>query len=455
MLESMRTLFQSTFPFRPARLPIFYGWWILVVSSLGIVASIPGQTMGFSVFTPILSEELGLSLSSISTAYLIGTVLAGLFLPQVGRWFDQLGARVMGTLACVVMGCGLLYLSQVDAVAQLASSQIPALPPHASSFAAITVGFFGLRFTGQGTLTMTCRSMLGKWFNSKRGLALSISGIVVSFSFSIAPRVLDLGIEHLGWRETWWIMGCGLITGIAAFVWLFFRDNPESCGLHMDGIPPDQVKEETHEDLIIYREFTRAEALRTVPFWIFNLVIGLHSFVVTGYTFHVVAIAEDLAIPRATILAAFVPASLLGIAISLFLGWISSRVRLKYLLAVLTLGGFLFSLGPAFRLPGTEQYLILGLGLSSGTFGILSGMVWPRFFGRKHLGAISGVNMATMVYGSAAAPLCFSLCHDLLGSFQTLFMLTATLYAVASVSTRWADNPQRRLKPSLPPASQA
>ncbi len=98
MLETMRALFHSTFPFHPARLPIFYGWWILVVSSLGIVASIPGQTMGFSVFTPILSKELGLSLSSISTTYLIGTVLAGLFLPQVGRWFDRLGARVMGTL---------------------------------------------------------------------------------------------------------------------------------------------------------------------------------------------------------------------------------------------------------------------------------------------------------------------------------------------------------------------
>lgn len=450
-MEPMRGLFHPSFPFRPSRFPFFYGWWILVVSSFGIVASIPGQTMGFSVFTPILSDALGLTPSTISTAYMIGTVAAGLLLPLIGRCFDIIGARAMGTLACLFMGVGLLFLSQVDRIAVGAAHAVRGIPASWFAFLAITLGFFWLRFTGQGTLTMTCRSMLGKWFNSKRGIAISISGIVVSFSFSIAPRVFDLGIQHLGWRETWLLMGLLLMTLIAGFVWLFFRDNPESCDLCMDGIAPEAVRIETHEDLIIYRDFTRAEALRTGAFWIFNLVIGLHSFVITGYTFHVVAIAEDLGIAKSTILAAFVPASLLGIVISLIAGWVSARVRLKYLLALLTFGGVVFCIGPTLKLPHTEISLIIGMGVGSGTFGIISGMVWPRFFGRKHLGAISGVNMATMIYGSAAAPLCFSLCLDFTGSFRSIFALATGVYVIALISTRWADNPQRRLKPTQAP----
>lgn len=36
-----------------------------------------------------------------------------------------------------------------------------------------------------------------------RSIAISISGIMVSFGFSIAPGMLDLGIQSVGWRGTW------------------------------------------------------------------------------------------------------------------------------------------------------------------------------------------------------------------------------------------------------------
>ena len=61
-------------PFAPSRLPFFYGWVIVFAATIGSIFSIPGQTMGFSVFTDVLIEELGLSRardrpsSSISTS---------------------------------------------------------------------------------------------------------------------------------------------------------------------------------------------------------------------------------------------------------------------------------------------------------------------------------------------------------------------------------------------------
>jgi len=38
-------------PFSPARLPFFYGWIILFAGIIGMLMSVPGQTVGVSAFT--------------------------------------------------------------------------------------------------------------------------------------------------------------------------------------------------------------------------------------------------------------------------------------------------------------------------------------------------------------------------------------------------------------------
>ena len=55
-------------PFAPSRCPVFYGWVIVFAATLGAIFSIPGQTMGFSVFTDVLMAELGLSRVELSLA---------------------------------------------------------------------------------------------------------------------------------------------------------------------------------------------------------------------------------------------------------------------------------------------------------------------------------------------------------------------------------------------------
>jgi len=61
-------------PFAPSRLPFFYGWVILVAGTIGILMSIPGQTMGVSVFTENLLADLDIERNNLSLAYLVGTL---------------------------------------------------------------------------------------------------------------------------------------------------------------------------------------------------------------------------------------------------------------------------------------------------------------------------------------------------------------------------------------------
>ena len=60
----------------PAKSPVFYGYVVLVIGSIGIYCSIPGQTIGVSVFTDPVKDALGLSRNQFSNAYMIGTILS-------------------------------------------------------------------------------------------------------------------------------------------------------------------------------------------------------------------------------------------------------------------------------------------------------------------------------------------------------------------------------------------
>jgi cyanate permease len=49
---------------------------------------------------------------------------------------------------------------------------------------------------------------------------------------------------------------------------------------------------------------------------------------------------------------------------------------------------------------------------------VINTVTWPRFFGTKHLGAISGYAMSWTVIASAAGPYLFSLSLKFTGSYK-------------------------------------
>ena len=51
-----------------SRVPFFYGWVMMPVVLLTLVATMPGQPFGISVFSPYLRASLGLSVVRLSPA---------------------------------------------------------------------------------------------------------------------------------------------------------------------------------------------------------------------------------------------------------------------------------------------------------------------------------------------------------------------------------------------------
>jgi len=72
-------------PFAPAKIRPFYGWIIVFVGVVGIVMSMPGQTVGVSAFTEHLLQAFNLTRNQFSFAYMLGTILSSLFLTKAAR----------------------------------------------------------------------------------------------------------------------------------------------------------------------------------------------------------------------------------------------------------------------------------------------------------------------------------------------------------------------------------
>ncbi len=170
----------------PAKSPIFYGYVILVIGTIGIYCSIPGQTIGVSVFTDPVKDALGLSRNQFSNAYMIGTIASSLVIGRAGVWFDCYGAKYVAFFAALTLGIT-LFLCSWSAKMSMHLRALLATDSWVVSFNLITVLFFMLRFAGQGVLTMASRNVIMIWFDKNRGKVNAFSSVALSFGFSSSP----------------------------------------------------------------------------------------------------------------------------------------------------------------------------------------------------------------------------------------------------------------------------
>ncbi|MEH6571155.1 MAG: MFS transporter [Halioglobus sp.] len=394
-------------PFSIKRLPFFYGWIIWFVSTLGFLFSIPGQTMGLAVFTDPLIEALGLSRTQLSLAYLLGTVGSSLMLTRAGRWYDRMGGRVITTLASVALAVMLIFISSTEVLMKLLGGGA------GTAFILIMLGYFGVRFFGQGVLTSASRNVLLLWFEKRRGLVSSARGVFVSLGFSLAPLGLAWLIASAGWyRSLWWLaLGC---VGFAVIAYIFLRDNPTDCGVHIDGAASSQLGSKNSEPYSANLE----QARRSPVFWIFALSLSIHALFGTAVTFHIVSVFAEAGRSQAEAFGYFLPMAIASTSINLLAGWMADSRRLKPFLIAMLLG----FIGGAWGLLHLETQwgywlLVAGFGGAGGLWSVLSNLAFIRNFGAMHLGEISGLCTSAMVFGSAIGPALFSVGLDLSGSY--------------------------------------
>jgi MFS family permease len=373
--------------------------------------------MGVSVYTDHLIENLNLSRIEISTAYMIGTLISSLVMTRAGMFYDRFGARIAAAGSAMGLGLCLMLLSRSVQVTALSSALLK-ISSKKMAFSFMIVGFFGIRFFGQGVLTLVSRGMVMRWFDSHRGYASALMGIFTSFGFSYAPRILQGMIDLSSWDRSWMIMGIVMFILIAPFIFAIFRDSPEECGIEMEeGMKIKTGSRKKGADPEV--SLTLGEARRDPKLWCYMLLLFFWALYNTGFTFHITSIFGSQGKTTAQAVAIFLPISILSLGFRFLGSWLSDIIDLKYhyyltILSIIT-GAY------ALTLPytaGAAALLIIGFGIAGGLFGVLNSVTWPKLYGREHLGAISGMAMSFIVAGSALGPWGFSLMEKIWGDYR-------------------------------------
>lgn len=431
---------KSRFSIQPGSFPFFYGYVIAVIGTIGIWASLPGQTVGVSTFTDPVMNALGLTRDQFSIAYMAGTVLSSFILTYAGKIYDQKGATFTGTLAALLLGITLLLCSFSDVIAG-SIGQIIGISHWIVPFSLMVILFFMLRFSGQGVLTMVSRNMVMKWFDHHRGRINAFSSVSVSLGFSASPIFIDMLIQSNGWSGAWHIMALSMI-GIIVLILLFYKDSPEKYGLIPDGGPQHKTSGKGEQTKVA---FTLGEAKRTRAYWIYALTLSFYSFFVTGLTFHVVSVFNTAGYARTEAISIFLPVSVISVSCSLIANFISDWIRLKILLFAMIGGAFAAAVGLLGLNDGWGIYLLIGgAGVMGGLFAALMSITWPRFFGRKYLGAISGNAMSMLVFASALGPVLFSLSNTYLTTYEGVSWISLAFLVIITIGAVKANPPVKQ-----------
>lgn len=421
----------GTRPFDPRKVPFYYGWIIVVVATIGAIASVPGQTAGVSVFTDDLIDTTGLTRLQLAIAYLIGTGTSGVLLGFGGRAIDRYGSRVVALGATLGLASTLLGLSMVGPMGT------------AVGIAVMSLGFGCLRFSGQGVLTLASRTMVAQWFDRRRGLVTALSSAFTSFSFAVAPALLLVLIDIDGFRTAWRLMALGLVVVVATIVAAFYRVSPEAVGLEIDGGTAESraTRKDSHPAPSTRApivgtddDATRAEAIRDIRFWALTIPVAAMASTSTAITFHIVDLGAELGLTDDEIVRIFVPLAFVSVPITLLTGWLLDRATPLFIAAAMALAQLVMY--PAVSFLDTRWGVVLAIvtwGGAQGCFSALTSAAIPKVFGRRHLGAIAGVQMSAMVVASAIGPALFALVQSLTGGYRPALLISMVIPAAGAV----------------------
>ncbi len=408
----------------------FYGWVMAPIAMAFAMGTMPGQSVGVAAFHDSICGELRLSASQFAGAYALGTVLASLLLPLAGAMMDRMGIRraAMFILPAFAGACWLIS--------------------SATGMVSLFISFLLLRFLGQGSLSLCSQNTLAMWFDRKLGRASGIVGTLVTLFMAASPLGLRAAIAHLGWRATYQGLGVAVLAGLVPLL-LLFVNRPEDIGQQTDGKESPQVPDDSaiREPTSVIGGLTLRQSIRQPSYWILIALNVAWSMIGTSLIFTVQPMGRlligssmyscrwgDFPVEAANTLF-FTSVAVMN----LFGGFLADRYPVTRILRVALfgmVGGMLILLTGR---PVSFFLAYMVYGAAQGLLSAVSSTIWPRFFGRAHLGSIRGGAMMAMVAGSSLGPIVMGFDLDHSGNYQIslgAFAVVMTGLGIASLFLR-------------------
>lgn len=391
----------------------FYGWIVLAIATLAMFASGPGQSHTFGIFVDLIAADLGISTTSIASAYAFATLIAALGLSRMGAMVDRFGPRRVMLVVVVLLGVACAAFGAVIGLVSL------------------SLGFMAVRFLGQGCMMMGASNLVAQWFAERRGFAMGIMMLGFAASMALHPPLAQWLIDSVGWRQAWTWLGVMTWVLMLPLLWLLVHDKPEPLGLRPDGARPAADGE---AGAAAATGLALGAAIRTPAFWIIAAGLFTPAMLITSLFFFQVSIFEQNGLSRG-LAATMFGVSALSMAASMpVVGWLLDRSNPKYVFS-LSLALLAMSLVNITFVQSTTTAAIYAVifGINTAANMTFFGYMWAQYFGRKHLGSIQGVGQTIGVVGASLGPLPLGIAFDMVGSYDGVLRLLAAIPLTCAV----------------------
>ncbi len=403
------------------------GYTVAAVTTVALVATAPGQTFILSQFNTPLRDAFGIGELTLNVAYTIATVAASLPLVYVGALTDRIGPRRMLALVALVFGIACAAMGLV-------------IGP-----ITVFIGFFLMRFLGQGALSLVAQHALAMWFHRRLGSMHGLKQVLLFGVWIPFPFLAATLIDRAGWRMAFVVMGA-LVAGtvIPLTLWLI-RDKPEDLGLRIDNDkhpPADEDGAEPTPPPARHAEYTLREARRTAAFWLVAAAFFVSPLVGTAFLFDIQPLLARRGMTAAHAAAAVSAWTLAMSIMALPSGLLTDRFR-PSLLMPLGMGAVAVSsiLLWAASSPWLASAALAMFGVGQSLVATSGNATVARYFGRSSHGAIRASITRLAVIGTGIGPTITGLSVWLTGRYglSTLAFLAMTI--PVAVGCFWLREP--------------
>jgi MFS family permease len=286
-----------------------------------------------------------------------------------------------------------------------------------------------------GTAVPLMATLMSKWFDKLRGLAISLSLSGHSMGHFVLIPLFSLLVVRYGWRASYLTIGAVMFVVNVILTLLVIKGDP-----HQLNLLPLGRKEETEDggkgagaaQSPDRNDFTLKQAMRTPSYWFFTVMMFICGSGDYFVTTHLIPFATDQGVSPITagsMLGWYGFMSLVGILIA---GPAADRIGNKIpIVLTFALRVCLFLLVLKYKTALSLYVFALLFGFTHLITAPLTPMLIGKLYGPKHLGLLTGFPNTIHFVGGGLWPYLAGVIFDRTGSYQLAFSISAVAAAVA------------------------
>jgi len=384
-----------------------------------VVALATGQLLcwaalyySFSSFVLPMQQAFAWSKPQMMGAFTLGLAVWGVATYAAGAAIDAGRGRALMTGGAVLAGVGFLVWARIDGLPML------------------YLAWALLGASMAATLYEPAFNVLTKRFPDRYVRGITALTLVGGFASTLSFPAAAWLIARFDWRVALTVVGAVLLLFVAPLHAWALRGTPRTT---VPGTRHDAVADATLH-----------EALRERSFWLLTATFTLYSFAAAALWAHMMPafIAKGRSEAQAlAVVVWFGPAQVAGrLGYVAFGRWVSARR-----LGMMVLGGLPVSLAIFALFDQTPALLLFALlfGVANGLVTIVRGSLVPEYFGRRHVGRISGAMTGISLLARASAPLLTAWLLLALPGYRELLLVLSGVGAASLVAFALARKPAK------------